>query len=215
MRTAGGRGNDDGFTLVETLVGLALLALIGLLLASALATGRRILEGFEQRGAAAATSDPLPILTELLGNARLLEVLPGQTQQEPSFVGEADRAAFVTLIEKRGQAAGLYNAVLSAQPNQNGNATALILELSLRRPGSRAVPRSEQQFVLLPDIESVSLEYLGASGAGSSTWQPRWHDAQALPQAVRVSAKPRGANGAMPFAATIRLDLAVLPPLGP
>ncbi len=93
---------DDGFTLVELLVSLALLSMIAALLSSALWSGRKILESTERAQSRPSIDAVRHLLNDLLTGARLVAVSAGGEAKLTSFRGSASGASFVTLVEKRG-----------------------------------------------------------------------------------------------------------------
>jgi general secretion pathway protein J len=173
---------DDGFTLVELLVSLALLSMIAALLSSALWSGRQILEATERAQSRPSIDAVRHLLNDLLTGARLVAASPGAEEKLPSFRGGASSASFVTLVEKRGQYAGLYNAEITLGPTaQRASGSALVLRLGLRRetPSAAGVARAgDEQYEVMAGVERLLLRYYGRI---ESEQVPRWHGTWAEP----------------------------------
>ncbi len=173
-----GRG---GFTLLEVLLALTVLAVVVVLLVSALRVGVRAWEAGERRAASQQEVRALAeLLTETLSTAvpyrgRLGEGL----DRGVLFVGERDEVRFVTTAPPLvlDVPAAPFHAV---RVGQSGEGEVRLTE--------RLVPSDEPfgegpHLVLSRSVGELRFEYQDAEGL----WQDRWEATRnALPAAVRV-----------------------------
>lgn len=168
----------QGMTLVETLVGLALLGLVATLGISAL--------GLVGRVGAAVSGDPFEIaaVQDLL-RLRLISVMPVVTHGQNgrpaiAFEGEATRLRFVAELPQR---FGLTSPAL-VELQQDGSA----LRLGWRPLSEQASGEGTVGRVLVPDIAGLSIRYFGdPRGRREAAWRSAWTDAAALPVAVEIA----------------------------
>lgn len=170
-------------TLVELLVGLALLGMISVLALSALQGGVRLWHGAEARAAAIARVDSVHAsLRRLLEDAAPLRDADGATA---ALAGEATHLRWVARAPAASLPPGLY-----------------VLELALAdgalRLGWRAhdpkLPLAEQPPAeTLPLLDGIAAGALGYFGPDTG-WQPGWGGAPRLPRLVRLDLVPAPAS---------------------
>jgi general secretion pathway protein J len=166
-----------GLTLVETLVGLALLGLVSALGLSTLGLVGRA------GGVAAADATAVALAQDLL-RLRLRSAVPVLTEGpggRPAllFEGGPERVAFVSELPPRFGAAGL--AIVELRHDAG--------TLALRwRPLRGAVgDEGAAGRALLEGVAAVRLRYFGAPrGRDEPAWRETWTEAAALPAAVAV-----------------------------
>lgn len=166
-----------GLTLVETLVGLALLGLVSALGLSALGLVGRA-------GHAAATDATAVALAQDLLRLRLRSALPVLAEAQGGrpvllFEGGPERVAFVSELPPRFGVAG--NALVELRREADA--------LALRWRPLRGAAEGEGVAgrALLEGVAAVRLRYFGAPrGREEPGWRETWTDAAVLPAAVAV-----------------------------
>lgn len=194
---------EAGFSLLETLLGLTLTAMIAVLMMGSLQMGTRVWE--RQDNAVAPGEEQL-----LLGQTGewLAQAMPAKlrsTDDPPytPFFGEAEQASFLYAAPGMGASPGVYaiDLQLLEAPNcSNGRRLmmriARILPFEAEGPPP-ALPTELRE--LAPCIASPSFAYWGARiGEGPSSWHTDWKQQVTLPSVVRLSSvSPEGVERAV------------------
>ena len=183
---------EDGFTLIEMVVCLGVLALIASFTASGLALVRRggvLVEALDRDDAGRAVQAHLrrgvesatPVFVERDGTAELL------------FKGAPDRLSLVTRSDRRLEGGGLVLATFAVDGPPG--ATALVTD---RRPVSARGngPAAALRRVLLERIRAVRFRYYGSLEPGvPGTWSANWASPNRLPALIEVSLDPQPGTG--------------------
>lgn len=187
-----------GFTLVELVIAMTLMALIAVALSGVLVIGARSASSAERKTEQARryrTATEL-IVRQLRSTAGLR--LPedeneerGEGEDVAYFVGDSDRLSFITAAPQTPENTGLAVVDYWVEDEQ------LMMSESpyfvLASEGTIGVEFEELTFAatLLFDVESVSFEYQ-RSDLERETWANSWDAAEedALPVAVRIEIKP-------------------------
>lgn len=184
---------QEGFTLLELVVTLGLLALIVAAIMAGLSAGRRVWQIRSQLDEIAATSAARSVL-----GARLADAMP-LLQQSPSgvatfaFAGTAASVDFVAPLRRSPAGGGLLRhslklaqvALPSGKTRRN-----LVLEETLfvdTAPPHDDV-RAPRQTVLVENIASLAIRYSGPVPASPEpAWSDTWQHKDALPQLIGIT----------------------------
>jgi general secretion pathway protein J len=189
---------ESGFTLLEVLVSLILLALVLVLLAGGVRYARSTWN-------AAARLDELAgsDVAETFIRARLAEAMPIYEQRKAGvmqvlFQGTSDAVSFVAPAPNGPVGAGLYRYTLEAESSAGEARQALVVKLApyfaaSAEPGAAPAP---DRHALVRSIRSLSFRYFGRSEIGA---QPAWHAAwtrpDAMPRLVEIAIARDDADG--------------------
>lgn len=199
------RTREAGFTLVELLVAMALLALLATLLLGGLRASRIAVTGSESATERLlATARGIALMRRELQEADPLP-LGNVTEPRIAFAGDASSVVFIA-------PPGAYLATGGEEITwlaiENGR---IVLRY---RPLDRASdrwpplldPRGMTSVVLLDGVARAELAYFGRMDATTPMqWQTAWRDAPSLPTLIRLSIASGGATWP---------DLVVTPRLG-
>jgi prepilin-type N-terminal cleavage/methylation domain-containing protein len=199
------RGN--GFTLIEVLVTLVLLALVLALVSGGLRFARGTWEATARLDEEAGHD-----IAENFLQARLSEALPLYEQGTAgtvrvAFQGHSESLRFVAPTPNGPAGAGLYRFVLEVARGY-GPGQALVVRLApyqseQGRPGVDTPPEAH---VLVGNVRSLSLRYFGR---GALRAQPAWHTAwsrsDVLPDLIELTIARDGREDPSPL--TIELKL--------
>ncbi len=196
------RRDENGFALIELLVGLALLAIAVTLMPGALRLGAR---AWEARGDLERASDVTLALAML--ERRIAEASPVYERDATgrggvAFTGDSRTLTFVSPAENGPAGAGVYRHRLEPGATQGGG---LLLRLSLFAPGAGEAgqPGGGETRLLIPEHATVRFRYFGLQRSDEQPEQPalpQWHDnwrrTDAFPSLVELTlAAGTGAPG--------------------
>lgn len=210
------RSGNQGFTLLELLVGLTLLTILALVLYSAFWLGMR---SWQAAAARHQETEDLRVVVNFL-QSYLSKAYPllrrEDNKQRLQFEGDEHRLRFVTDMAPHLGIAGLYTVVLELVENRGGHeliATRTLLHPDLDPPAIEA-GRFTQRAVLARELGEARFAYFGTpAGSGSSPHQRpgQWHDqwagdAQQLPTMVSLAVTPKAAKPWPPLVLRLRID---------
>ena len=188
--TGTGKG-EAGFSLLETLLGLTLTAIIGMLMMGSMQMGTRVWE--RERSSVQPGTQQLILsqVGEWLAQAMPEKVRNFDTPVLAPFQGEEHSVSFLYAAPGLGGAPGLYTIKLDlAEAEGCANGRDLYLETSRDIISDNREAPSEiasERRKLIPCIETPSFIYWGdLANDGQKAWFSRWADASQLPGVVRL-----------------------------
>jgi prepilin-type N-terminal cleavage/methylation domain-containing protein len=197
MRLRGARnagGVDGGFTLIEMLVGLALLALIMTMLTQLIFEARHALALVDRSNG----QTPIIAVQGYLRNA-LAQVQPilnagAGDQSRLGLAGEDGVLAFTTSYATQGTYQGLYRVEIRALPNGRGGLDLKADETMYRPATGVPVEVPHRQLTLLENIAGVGFSYYRALvEEGQPSWVSTWPPSGELPGLVSIEVQfPKG-----------------------
>jgi len=187
----------DGFTLVELLVAVTILALLAGLLFGGFRFGARAWERAEaQIDQAGEIQIVQTFLRRRLGEAAAVRT-PGESEQGVLlFDGERTRLSFVTVMPVHLQTGGYSLLDLEYQPGAEGG--ELLLRWRPFRFGEKVETGGEtDQRILLAMVRQVDFAYFGRLDDAESApaWHDAWRQSARLPDLVRLRLEFADASG--------------------
>ncbi len=185
------RLHDDGFSLIELIVSIALLALILAGMPSALRLGFRALDAVQIVDRNFANQAGLDFVEHRAGEAYAIYDRGADGRLQIAFRGEADAVAFVAPATI-GPEGGLYWFELAAVqgPADAGRETGISLRLSWSsfRPSSRdRAPADRRERQIASGISAFSLRYYGSpSPRTPPEWMDVWISKERLPDLIEL-----------------------------
>ena len=168
-----------GFTLVETLASLAVVAMLSLMLMAGAQASRRQLSRLESVNSIESIETAQRVLRSSLRQAFPYTQFEGP-KPSVAFGGVADSLDFLAPPPAATAPDGLQNYKLRLEPNGE---LALFWVMDL----ATNPERSQKRVTLLQGVSSVDLAYFGADPRdGAPHWQNRWQERLSLPKLVRV-----------------------------
>ena len=184
--------SQRGFTLIEIIVAMALLATIMMLLYSGLTFALRSWDAGDANGRRVADQR----LGENFMRRELMQLFPmrwkNPTQVKFAFEGEKDHLKFVSSRPAGLQQAGLSLVGLEVQQNSDTRARNLLMRRAM--PDDEAVDfgplEKAEPTLLIANVDTVSFAYFGAENDFTEPkWVDKWEFPAALPQLIRVRVK--------------------------
>ena len=178
----------QGFTLVELLVGLTLMALLSVILFGGLRFGIR---AWEAGGVHIEQASRVEMVQNLLRRQVSQARLPPQAADAgpvAPFVGAAESLVFIAPLPVHRGIGGSHLFRLTHR--ENGGRSDLALAWHLYRPElplTGELTEPNQEAILMEDIVGIELAYYGAAGPEQPMqWWNTWDGASGLPQLVRL-----------------------------
>jgi general secretion pathway protein J len=182
------RRRRAGFTLLELLVALALLAALTVILMSALEFGTQVWRRGDQ-GAAAA--DLAVAYRTLQNNIERALPIPERVEQSNAavmaFDGTAD--ALTLVVANPGRVGLLGDTVLRLERNSGAGAPFLGISWAPYDPKQRlTIDTFNETLTLLADVRAVSFRYFGARDEddGPPRWSDEWRSQSRLPRVIAI-----------------------------
>jgi len=174
-RIARRRSGEQGLTLIELLLSLAILAVLTSFLAGGLSMGRRAFDADRANRVGSASNAAIQVISNLIGSA-----VPGQVSSV-MFDGRQGAMLFVGLSEGRSLRGGPHKFSL----RQSGS--DLVLDV-IASPTAANVPEpSPTRVVVLSGVSQIHFEYFGKTNASAvPSWHTDWSRAEHLPDLVSV-----------------------------
>jgi general secretion pathway protein J len=181
------QSGQSGFTLLELMIGLALLGMLLVLLFGALRLGALSWDAGERKLELASSQG---IVSGFLRKT-LEQVFPlyfkGSGVSVLAFEGEAGALKFAGRVPARQGFGGLYLISIEQQEDRLG--------LRWQMPGADIQDFSmldqAESIVLLRGLKSIRVDYFGAPGdEAEPSWQAAWHSDKKLPMLIRVVLTP-------------------------
>lgn len=171
---------EDGFTLVELLVSLALLALMITYALTAFSTLRQLNRIAGYAAAQDEVDSALRHLRQDIGDARVLFETQTDGSQILIFDGDEGHLRYIASSDGTRETGGLYQVYLFRNEQS---------ELIAERQLVHAAPEGPlTSVVLLRGIASLEFAYAEAARSGSNiVWQNKWTSRNALPASVRMT----------------------------
>jgi general secretion pathway protein J len=200
---------DAGFTLIEVLVSLVLLALLLTMLAGGLRYARSTWDATARLDEVAAAD-----MVETFLRARLAEAMPLYEQRKAGMVralfsGAGDSMSFVAPAPNGPAGTGLYRYTLEAAAGAAAGQRTLVVRLAPHLPllSDSALERPPERYDLLRNVRAVSFRYFGRGDLRSDpTWHAAWPRPDALPSLVEIVIARDDREGG-PISLTIGLPL--------
>lgn len=183
VRAAARRRGEQGLTLIELLLSLAILAVLTTFLAGGLSMGRRAFSADRTSQHGSETSAAIQTVSGLIGSA--LPAQPDRADQKDrfGFVGRRESLSFVGLSEGRSLRGGPYWIALRRAGND------IVVEFTpftgdRPKENSGTAPAS---VVVLSGVRQIHISYFGSTDAKTRpAWRSDWLRTERLPDLVSV-----------------------------
>jgi prepilin-type N-terminal cleavage/methylation domain-containing protein len=193
-----GASGEEGFSLAELLVSLALLGLISALIAVGLGAGNKIWSRSEEIAQAQRLQFEAEAgLTRLLSG---LEPLRQPNSKTIGFKGSLDSLEGIVTLPAYIGLGGLYRLRLFLDRNEHQ--LALFLAAEGKGQSGQGEPTA-----IAAGVEHIEIRYFGAKGGGQEAWYSSWENEERLPKLLAFKIKPLKPEQVWPeFMIAARLD---------
>jgi len=182
-RVAARRRGEQGLTLIELLLSLAILAMLTGFLAGGLTMGRRAFAAGHASEIGSETSAAIQTVAALVGSALPLRFDGAGPKDAIGFVGGQEGLSFVGLSEGRSLRGGPHKMVLR---RSGGDIVVDIVALTGAGP-KEAAEASPTRVVVLSGVRDIRLGYFGTTDLKvKPAWRADWMRAERLPDLVSI-----------------------------
>jgi prepilin-type N-terminal cleavage/methylation domain-containing protein len=194
QRANGGleRSNDSGFTLLELLVSLVIVAFAMLLVPSAIKQAGRAKSTAAALISSGYSEASLAQLSGWIAEATPLLSKNSEGALQVAFSGAAQSMTFVAPIANGPLGAGLYQINISIEPDAIRSLRALVLRIAAHDPDSEVNAdraRWLEERTLIANLGNASFLYFGrSSGKTTPDWSQQWNRSDAIPGSVVLNA---------------------------
>jgi general secretion pathway protein J len=201
------RRAPDGFTLLELLLAISLLALITASIMGGVHLGRRSWETTRASDALDEVENALRATAGLV--AKSFAVIPDQTQfngaEQPSiFIGSPQSCRFVWLSEGGAQWGGLILTEIGVENGPGGGELAVWTKVYRPKEGLAPARASMKKTVILTGVAGLEFSYFGAQARDRPpAWNGGWSGAGKLPALVSIKIGARRLGRVMDVATTV------------
>ena len=180
-------GTESGFTLIEVLIGVTLLAMLAVLIADATRLGGRAWNTAERQ---TGETDDMDAVQSFLRRT-VVRARPAFTSADPSdtvvvFSGAQDTLSLV--VPQPGTADEGPWARERFYVARHGTSSALFVSWQLDTPAiANASAVSGNDVLLLEHVAAVRFSYFGPPSTGAApTWLEQWTNRRRVPDLVRI-----------------------------
>ncbi len=210
------RRAPDGFTLLEMLLAISLIALITGSIMGGLHLGRRAWETTRASEALDEVENAARGVTGLIGRSYLFSTEqqqsgptppPGQQQQQlRMFQGAPEACRFVMLSEGGAQWGGLILTEIGGEPGNESVELAVWTRVFRLQEGFGPSRGDMRKTVLLRNIASFELAYFGSPEEGRPpVWSAAWTNPKRMPTLVSVKIAANRLGRVIQAAATVAI----------
>jgi general secretion pathway protein J len=182
-RAARRRPGEQGLTLIELLLSLAILAVLAGFLAGGLSMGRRAFDADRASGIGRETDEAIEVIATVIGSALPVRASTGNQQASVMFDGRQGSMRFVGLSEGRSLRGGPHKIGLRLRGGD------LVVDVMPSAVGAKTgVPEpSVPGVVVLRGVRQINFGYFGRTNPSAAPgWRNDWSGLEHLPDLVSV-----------------------------
>lgn len=175
-----------GFTLIEMVVALAIVALIAVVLFEGLRFSQRAHEKVVERGGASwQVFASQRFIRSLLESAYPRE--PAPTEVVPAFgiAGDSEKLSLLAGTQLAAGGSGLQRYEIEPRRNAKGGTDVVVRWRTDPTADSQSADSTAEE-VLIEDVAAVKWAYLTGERDAQPVWLDQWHGRAALPRLVRL-----------------------------
>jgi len=175
------RRGEQGLTLIELLLALAILAVLTGFLAGGLSIGRRAFDADRASGVSGETDAAIQAISSLIGSALPAPAGTANPKSGIIFDGRQATLSFMGLSEGRALRGGPHMIRLRR------SGMDLVVDVVGSASAADSAGVAPTRVVALSGVRDIRFSYFGsANPAGAPGWQAQWVRAERLPDLVSI-----------------------------
>jgi general secretion pathway protein J len=179
---ARGRSGEQGLTMIELLLSLAILVVLTGFLGGGLSMGRRAFDADRVSGIGSETDAAIQVISSLIGSALPVPANAGEAANVV-FDGRRETMLFVGLSEGRSLRGGPQKISL----RRNGGDLVVDVIAPVAGAKTDAVELSPSRVVVLRGVREIRFGYFGRINPSAVPgWRSDWFQAEHLPDLVSI-----------------------------
>ena len=206
------RNREAGFSLIEVLVSVALLALILTALPQALKLGKRGLDVSKELDLDSEANAALFYVEQRLTQAMPLYRHGDDGRLQIFFIGNHDRVTFVAPSPAGTSGGGLYRFELMSRAHSSGEASLVLGWSPYLGSNNDAGQEAYQERVLLKGSGAFEFRYYGHhKDKEQEVWDGKWSRPDTLPDLVEIRRPKKGEDSESVLLLLVELRLTTTP----
>jgi general secretion pathway protein J len=182
-RVGSRRRGEQGLTLIELLLALAILVVLTGFLAGGLSIGRRAFDADRTSEVSIETDAAIQTVSSLIASALPVQADMAGAKARVAFDGRQDALSFVGLSEGRSMRGGPNMIRL----RRSGADIVVDVMGSTTEAAGNAGDVAPTQVVVLKGVRDIRFSYFGgASPARPAGWRAQWSGAERLPDLISI-----------------------------
>jgi general secretion pathway protein J len=182
-RAAHRRLGEQGLTMIELLLSLAILVVLAGFLTGGLSLGRRAFDADRANGIGSETDAAIQVISTLISSALPVRANTGDKDASIVFDGHQETLLFVGLSEGRSLRGGPHKISV----RRNGGDLVVDVIASAKATKNDALGASPPGIVVLSGVREIRFKYFGrASPSAVPGWRADWFRSEHLPELVSV-----------------------------
>lgn len=183
--------SEDGFSFLELVASLFVLALIAAALTSSLHLGLKAWDRTgSANGAAGQAFFAQKALRQFLEAARPVPVASGQPNGPLWFSGKADTLQIISQMPSQFGLGGAYSLTIAARFNASGSKDLTLTPVAFGFDAQDWPPttaQSDNETVVLENVTGIAVRYFGdPQGGNAAVWTPTWEGRSTLPLLIAI-----------------------------
>lgn len=184
--------SDEGFTLVEVLLGLMLTAILVASLATLASQFRTFLNVSDRIERSVELNKVARKVAEIVEQAERLPIIRNEDNQDVFLAGQSNTIAFVATLKTGLQLSRFRDIRILTNDMEH-----LVIEVSYRRPVAADHPKPTPDIIeLMAGNIDVNFRYLDfAAPSKQDRWTDNWNRTAKLPRAVQIKLTKKLSDG--------------------